>query len=51
LRNDSYWQRLSDTLYTNMIDVVNNRSNRVFYNYNDFLRAFNEWFRYTSNNV
>jgi hypothetical protein len=50
LRNDTYWQRLSDTLYNNMRDVVNNRSSRTFYSWRDFLDAFNEWFKYTSRN-
>jgi hypothetical protein len=48
LRNDSYWQRLSDTFYTNMRDVVDNRSNRTFAYYSDFLSAFNERYRYTA---
>jgi hypothetical protein len=51
LRTDSYWQRLSDTLYTNMRDVVDNRSYRVFEYYSDFLRGFNEWYTYTARNA
>jgi hypothetical protein len=51
LRTDSYWQRLSDTLYTNMRDVVDNRSYRVFGYYSDFLSAFNEWYTYTARNA
>jgi hypothetical protein len=50
LRTDTYWQRLSDTFYTNMREVVNDRSGRVFSYYSDFLSAFNEWYRYTSRN-
>ena len=50
LRNDTYRQRLSDTFYNNMRDVVNDRYNRVFNNWRDFLDAFNEWYRYTSRN-
>ncbi|MDR0651068.1 MAG: hypothetical protein LBG59_06870 [Candidatus Peribacteria bacterium] len=51
LRNDSYWQRLSDTLYTNMRDVVNNRNSRTFAYYSDFLSAFNERYKYTARNA
>ncbi|MDR2415162.1 MAG: hypothetical protein LBD75_00665, partial [Candidatus Peribacteria bacterium] len=51
LRNDSYWQRLSDTFYTNMRDVVDNRSYRTFTYYSDFLSAFNERYRYTAKNA
>jgi hypothetical protein len=50
LRNDTYWQRLSDTFYTNMRDVVNDARNRLFYNWSDFINAFNEWYQYTSRN-
>ena len=50
LRNDNYRHRLSDSFYTNMRDVVNDRSNRTFRDYDDFLDAFNERYRYTSRN-
>ncbi|MBO4203937.1 hypothetical protein J5893_03880 [bacterium] len=50
LRTDSYWQRLSDSLYTNMRDVVSGNYYRVFKDYSDFLSAFNEWYTYTVRN-
>jgi hypothetical protein len=50
LRNDTYWQRLSDSFYDNMRDVINDRNNRTFSDWSDFMDAFNEWFRYTSRN-
>ncbi|MDR0282484.1 MAG: hypothetical protein LBI53_04185 [Candidatus Peribacteria bacterium] len=48
LKNDSYWTRLSDNFYDNMGDVINDRKNREFSNYRDFLDAFNVRFKYTS---
>jgi len=48
LKNDSYWTRLSDNFYDNMGDVINDRKNREFSDYRDFLDAFNVWFKYTS---
>ncbi|GHW02622.1 hypothetical protein AGMMS50249_4080 [candidate division SR1 bacterium] len=50
LRNDSYWQRLSDSMYTNMRDVVRNINYRTFSTYSDFFRAFNDWMNYTTKN-
>lgn len=51
LKKDTYWQRLSDTLYNNMKDVVNDKSSRTFDDYDDFLKAFNSWYKYTMQNV
>ncbi|MDR0607275.1 MAG: hypothetical protein LBG52_02750 [Candidatus Peribacteria bacterium] len=51
LRNDSYRQRLSNTLYQNMRDVVNNKSNREFYYRSNFLSAFLQRFEYTYKNA
>lgn len=50
LRNDSYRQRLSDTMQTNMRDVINNYNYRTYNNYSDFYRAFNDWMTYTVRN-
>ncbi|MDR0369005.1 MAG: hypothetical protein LBH96_00230, partial [Candidatus Peribacteria bacterium] len=50
LRNDNYRQRLSDTLYDNMRDVVNDKRNRTFEDWQDFMDAFNTWYRYTARN-
>jgi hypothetical protein len=51
LRNDSYWLRLSNTFYQNMQDVVNNRSNKEFYNRSRFLSAFLTRLDYTNKNA
>jgi hypothetical protein len=51
LKKDTYWQRLSDTLYNNMKDVVNGKSSRTFDDYDDFLKAFNSWYKYTMQNI
>lgn len=50
LRTDSYWQRLSDALYTNMRDVVLGNYYRAFRTYSDFLSAFRDWYNYTIRN-
>ncbi len=50
LRTNTYWQRLSDSLYTNMRDVVLGNYYRTFKNYSDFLKAFEEWYDYTIRN-
>ena len=50
LKKDSYWIELSEELYDNMKDVVNNRSSREFRDYDDFETAFNKWYKYTYRN-
>ena len=51
LKRDTYWQKLSDNFYADMKDVINNKKNRDFMDYEDFSNAFDEWYRYTMRNV
>jgi hypothetical protein len=50
LKNDTYRQRLSDSLYSDMRDVVNDKSNRAFRDRDDFMSSFNDWLRYSIRN-
>ena len=50
LKRDSYWIELSEDLYDNMKDVVNNKSSREFRDYDDFENDFNKWYKYTYRN-
>jgi len=50
LRNDTYWSTLSANFYTNMQDVVNDRSSRKFSDFDEFKDAFLVWLQYTSRN-
>lgn len=49
LRNSTTRQNRSDTLYDNMRDVKNKKSNREFLYYEDFERALTNWLTYTQN--
>lgn len=51
LKRDTYWIRLSDNLYDDMEDIVNNKRNRDLKDYDDFLDAINEWYQYTMRNI
>ena len=51
LKKDSYWIRLSDNFYDNMKEVIDNKKSKNFSDYNDFERAFDEWYNYTMENV
>ena len=51
LKKDTYWIRLSDNLYDDMKDIVNNKRNRNLNDYDDFLKAINEWYKYTMRNI
>ena len=51
LKRDSYWIKISDNFYDNMRDVINNKKSRNFEDYDDFLKAFNSWYKYTSQNI
>ena len=51
LKRDTYWIRLSDNLYNDMKDIVNNKRNRDLEDYDDFLDAINEWYQYTMRNI
>ena len=47
IKSSSVWKNLSDELYENMWDVVNQRSNREFQDYDDFDDDFRYRFSYT----
>ena len=51
LKNNSYWIRISDNFYDDMKDVVNNKKSRDFDDYDDFQKAFDEWYKYTMQNI
>ena len=50
LKKDSYWTKLSNNFYNDMKDVIDNKKSRDFDNYNDYIKAFNEWYKYTTKN-
>ena len=51
LKKDTYWIKLSDNLYNDMEDVIDNKKSRDFDNYDDFQEAFNDWYEYTMRNI
>ena len=51
LKRDRYWLQLSDNLYDDLEDVVNNKKVRDFDNYDDFQDAFDDWYNYTMRNI
>ena len=51
LKNDTYWSRLSNNFYNDMKDVVNNKSPRDFDDFEDFQDAFDDWYKYTMQNI
>lgn len=51
LKKDSYWLRISDNFYDDMKDVINNKKSRNFDDYDDFQKAFDEWYKYTMQNI
>ena len=51
LKKDTYWVRLSNNLYDDLKDVVDNKKVRDFEDYNDFQDAFDDWYDYTMRNI
>ena len=51
LKKDSYWIKLSDNFYDDLKDVINNKKNRDFDDYDDFQKAFDDWYKYTMQNI
>ena len=47
LKKDYYWNRISENFYEDMRDVINNKKVREFDDYDDFKKAFDEWYAYT----
>ena len=51
LKKDSYWIKLSDNFYDDLKDVINNKKSRDFDDYDDFQKAFDDWYKYTMQNI
>ena len=51
LKKDTYWIKLSDNLYDDMKDVINDKKYRDFDDYDDFKKAFDDWYKYTTRNI
>jgi hypothetical protein len=51
LKRDSYWIKISDNLYNDMKDVINDKRYRDLSDYEDFQDAFDEWYKYTIRNI
>ena len=51
LKKDSYWIKISDNLYNDMKDVINDKRYRDLSDYEDFQDAFDEWYKYTIRNI
>ena len=50
LRTINTWINMSDDFYENMKDVINNKTNREFDDYSDYLDAFRDRYEYTIDN-
>jgi len=51
LKKDIYWIQISNNIYDDLKDVANNKKVRDFDDYQDFEKAFQEWYKYTMTNV
>ena len=51
LKKDNYRIRLSNNLYNDMKDIINNHRFRNLDDYDDFLEAYNDRYRYTMQNI
>ena len=51
LKKDKFWISLSNNLYDDLKDVVDNKKVRDFENYDDFQDAFDDWYDYTMRNI
>ena len=51
LKRDTYWIKLSENFYNDMKDVINNKRNRDFSDFDDFQEAFNDRYNYTMRNI
>lgn len=47
LKTNNTWIDMSDELYDNMKDVVNDASNKQFSDYSEYLDAFKDRYQYT----
>ena len=50
LKKDTYWVKLSDNFYSNIKDVINGKKSRNFEDYDDYVKAFNSRYKYTTQN-
>ena len=51
LKRDTFWLKLSDNLYDDLKDVVDNKKVRDLEDYDDFQDAFDDWYNYTMRNI
>ena len=51
LKKNTYWITISNNLYDDLKDVVNNKKVRDFEDYDDFQDAFDDWYNYTMRNI
>jgi len=51
LKKDTYWTKLSNNFYNDMKDVIDNKKSRDFDTYDDYVKAFNDWYKYTTRNA
>ena len=51
LKKDTYWIRLSENFKDKMRDVLDDKRYRDFDDYDDFDKAFNQWYEYTMRNI
>ena len=49
LKYNNNRQNMSDQLYNNVKDVLNNKTNKKFRNYSEFFNDFEKWYSYTIN--
>lgn len=51
LKKDYYWITLSNNFANDMKDIVNDKRYKNLDDYDDFLDAYNDWYRYTMQNI
>ena len=51
LKKDYYWRTMSENLYEDMEDIINNKKSRNLKNYREFQEAFDDWYDYTMRKI
>ena len=51
LKKDYFWRTMSENLYNDMKDIINNKKPRNLSNYDEFKDAFDDWYDYTLDNM
>ena len=51
LKKDNFWIKMSDSFYDSMKDVIDNKKSRNFDDYDEFQKAFDDWYKYTLQNI